>query len=383
MFDVVLDRRLQVVDRRRDRLRLLGEAQRTELLRVPLVPPGHRVTSCRNPLSISASEAIDPRWRVVLVAASLSRASHSAALLTTGEALLGGSFPSSTRFGSRSGSRSTPARPSPAREPTGRLGPAGPAGLRPAPSARPTGFAAGPSGAGPDDRDHRDRHRPMTPPAHWRPASRAVRRSKPERHGAAITGRPWNRRRLNPSRRIRDDPRRPIGRPPGVPCPPIRPSTPPISAGPTPARRLPGGIPMAHPARSGPIRASALRGRIRPVPPAHSLAGLPRPGTDHPPHFDRRGPIPEKDPTTDCTDFTDRGQNPKAGALGARGPLDPAKSIAALGEPSDPPRRAGGPVRCVFTRPIAPGWPTPRLDGFGPGPERGGRPSRAGARPPS
>jgi hypothetical protein len=41
MFDVVLDGRLQVVDRRRYRLRLLGEGQLAELLRAPLMPPGH------------------------------------------------------------------------------------------------------------------------------------------------------------------------------------------------------------------------------------------------------------------------------------------------------------------------------------------------------
>jgi hypothetical protein len=41
MFDVVLDRRLQVVDRCRDRLRLFSEAQGTEFSRVPFMSPRH------------------------------------------------------------------------------------------------------------------------------------------------------------------------------------------------------------------------------------------------------------------------------------------------------------------------------------------------------
>jgi hypothetical protein len=41
MFGVVLDGRLQVVDRRRDGLRPLSEAQRSELLRVSLMSPSN------------------------------------------------------------------------------------------------------------------------------------------------------------------------------------------------------------------------------------------------------------------------------------------------------------------------------------------------------
>jgi len=41
MSDVVLDRRLQVVDRCRDGLCLLSEVQLTELFRVSLMPPSH------------------------------------------------------------------------------------------------------------------------------------------------------------------------------------------------------------------------------------------------------------------------------------------------------------------------------------------------------
>jgi len=41
MFDVVLDRRLQIVDRCRDRLGLLGEAQLTELFRISLMSHSH------------------------------------------------------------------------------------------------------------------------------------------------------------------------------------------------------------------------------------------------------------------------------------------------------------------------------------------------------
>jgi hypothetical protein len=41
MFDVVLDRRLQIVDRCRDRLGLLGEAQLPELFRISLMSHSH------------------------------------------------------------------------------------------------------------------------------------------------------------------------------------------------------------------------------------------------------------------------------------------------------------------------------------------------------
>src|SRR5271166_683225 len=41
MFDVVLDRRLQIVDRCRDRLGLLGEAQLTELFHISLMSHSH------------------------------------------------------------------------------------------------------------------------------------------------------------------------------------------------------------------------------------------------------------------------------------------------------------------------------------------------------
>jgi hypothetical protein len=41
MFGMVLDRRLQVVDRRRDGLRLFSEAQGTELLRLSLLLSSH------------------------------------------------------------------------------------------------------------------------------------------------------------------------------------------------------------------------------------------------------------------------------------------------------------------------------------------------------
>src|SRR5271166_2619588 len=83
MLDVVLDRRLQIVNRCRDRLRLLGEAQLSELSRIALVSPNHRAASCRCSAAISALETINRRTRVVLVAVSLGRASHSFAFLAS------------------------------------------------------------------------------------------------------------------------------------------------------------------------------------------------------------------------------------------------------------------------------------------------------------
>ncbi len=166
---------------------------------------------------------------------------------------------------------------------------------------------------------------------------------------------------MNPFRRIRDHPRRPIGMSPGVPVS-ADPAEPAADLGrpDAPSRARPPRSRWLIPARPGPIRAiRAIRGRIRPVPPAHSLAGLPRPGTDHSSHFDRRGPIPEKDSTTDCTDFTDRGQEPNAGPLGARGSLDSIGRIARNGEPerSAPNERAGRCVACSRPRSLRDGPP--------------------------
>jgi hypothetical protein len=52
-----------------------------------------------------------------------------------------------------------------------------------APSVWPADSAAGPSGAGPGHRSHRDRNPSMTPPAQRRPGSRALRRRRPQARG--------------------------------------------------------------------------------------------------------------------------------------------------------------------------------------------------------
>ena len=49
MFDVVLDCRPQAVGGRPDRTRLFGEGQRTELLRLPLMPTNHNIASPSEP----------------------------------------------------------------------------------------------------------------------------------------------------------------------------------------------------------------------------------------------------------------------------------------------------------------------------------------------
>ncbi len=57
------------------------------------------------------------------------------------------------------------------------------AAVRPAPSIRPAGFAEGSTGAGPGDRDHRDRNGPMTPPAHGDRGAEPAGDGSPRRDG--------------------------------------------------------------------------------------------------------------------------------------------------------------------------------------------------------